>query len=129
MHEQKRLSFASHLQHFIAMAELPTVPSEVNEQKKRHMIDMAIIISELTDVQTIVKTTLRKCQRIRNQYITELFGDSPPPTPDSDESEDGDDGDGKGGGAGKDHQGNAGKDQEGNDGKDHERAAKRQKIK
>ena len=109
------------------MAQLSTFVSEVDHVKERHMIDMARMISELQDVKKIVNATLKRCQCIRNQYITELFGDSPPPeSDDSDDGNDSDDGDDSDEGNGKDgkDQGNDSKDYEGN-----ERKAKRQKLK
>ena len=57
------------------MAELATVLSEVDQEKKRHLCRMARLINDLQDVRKIVVTMLKECEQVRDEYISEIYGE------------------------------------------------------
>ena len=59
----------------MAAAE-PTQLSALEEEKKRVLLIIAKLITDLEDVKKLVVTTLQTCQNLRNEYLDEMFPDT-----------------------------------------------------
>ena len=69
------IGHSHHFENFIAMAE-PTQLSALEEEKKRVLLIIAKLITDLEDVKKLVMTTLQTCQKLRNEYLDEMFPDT-----------------------------------------------------